>query len=335
MICFRQLKEGAVGRSSGLDVEGGDFCAYANDAVRQLTIRGNWWGTVQSVSACVRGAEVVWPRGVSAILGINFCDRPALISNHWYQFMQPDSWQRTAARDYIRNGWHGNVMVETRNTVPVFNPIKAEGFNLRTFVTQRSDAGKFITFYGVDVNGQRIITTRADGTVQEGCQVMMAIPYVDTPIYFRHVTRVVKDETDGEVIVYQHNVASDFLLDLARYQPTERTPSYISTHVGGHGIHHGACDQQVTALVNMEFVPFKFDDDLVQIDCEDAIRDMLLSIRKKEQGDLSAAIAYETSAFRELNFQMKHRYPDEQFIVNFRPFGDDNLSNPSVRIGMI
>lgn len=334
MLTFGDLQNGAVGRSSGMDVSGYDFLKYSNDAVRQLINRGNWWSSVMPMIGCVRSGVITWPRGVATILGLNLCDRQTVLSNRWFQFMQPDSRHRHWAHDFTRAGWHGQLRVESTSTSPVFNPIMAEGFTVRTFITDPADVGKTITFYGTDVNGQPIFSTRADGTIQEGVQVVLASPSVDTPVAIRHISRVVKDVTSRDILCYQFNVAQGFLLDLARYQPTETSPAYITTAVRGHHCDQG-CNRQVEALVKMNFVPFQFADDLVQIDNEDAIRDMLLAIRKKEQGDIAGSVAYETSAIRELNFQMKNRFPDEQFIVNFRPFGRDDLNNCNVRIGQI
>lgn len=325
-----------------MDVDSCDFLVICRDAVRQLMNRGGWFATVNPLDACVRDGVVTWPRGVSAILGININEHPVMISNMWYQFMQPNMHGNGWARDYRRTGWFGNASVETTGRACVFNPIKAEGFTIRTFITQASDAGKKITYYGIDVNGNPIITKRLDGTIQSGVQVVLANPTMDTPVAIRHVTRVVKDETDGDVLAYQYNLASGFLLDLARYQATETNPQYITTALRGacnlrqqpNGNNDG-CVRCVSSLVKSEFVPFKFDDDLVQIDSEDAIRDMVLSIRKKDQGDLQASLGYETSALRELNYQMKQRYPDDQFQVNFRPFGADDLNGNNIRIGQI
>lgn len=334
MITFGDLQNGAVGRSSGMDVSGYDFLKYSNDAVRQLINRGNWWSSVMPMVGCVRSGVITWPRGVATILGLNFCDRQAVLSNRWYQFMQPDSRHRQWAHDFNRAGWHGQLRVESASTSPVFNPIAAEGFNIRTYVTDKADAGKTITYYGTDVNGQPVFSTRADNTIQEGEQVTLAVPFADTVNNFRHISRVVKDVTNRDVVAYQNSVAQGMMLDLARYQPTETSPQYVTTQVRGHGCNEG-CNRQVEALVKVNFIPFQFPDDLVQIDNEDAIRDMLLAIRKKEQGDIAGSVAYETSAIRELNFQMKNRFPDEQFIVNFRPFGRDDLNNCNVRIGQI
>ncbi len=337
MITFRQLKTGAVGRASGLNVEGCDFLRYCNDAVRQLMNRGNWWATVQIMTGCVRDNCIVWPRGVAAILALNTCRDHTIVHNKWFSFRPLDSSWHSEMENYNRNGWAGDLITESLNTTPVFNPIKSEGFTIRFFISQPSDAGKTVTVYGTDANGQNIRTQRADGTIQDGVQVALANPSVDTPFAIRHVSRMVKSETDGEVRAYQYNVAQGFMLDLALYQPSELNPEYVTSRIiGCRRGNFSGCTERVSAMVKLGFIPFKFNDDLVQIDNEDAIRDMLLSIRKKEQGDVAASRAFEISSFRELNYQMKNLFPYEQFVVNFVPFGrHDALSNSQTRIGMI
>ena len=337
MITFRQLQTGPVGRASGLDVNSDDFMQYCNDAVEQLMTRGNWWATVMEMTGCVRDNCIVWPRGVATILALNECRRNTIVVNHWYQFRPCDFSHKHDFDHYARNGWAGTLHTMAGNTSPVFNPVKSDGFTIRFFISLPSDAGKTVTVYGVDNNGQNIRTQRSDGTVQDGVQVILANPSADTPMAIRHVSRIVKDETDAAINAYQFNVAQGFLLDLAQWQATEVNPEYITSQITGHrGRQGGCCIQQVSALVKLRFVPFKYADDLVQIDNQSAIRDMLLAIRKKEQGDIAGSVAYELRAIRELNYQMKNLFPDEQFICNFLPFGrNDSLNNSNIRIGML
>lgn len=332
MITFRQLQNGPCGRIAGLDVTSQDFLNYCRDSVRQLMQRGNWYGTVWSMDGCVKNGCITWPREVDTVLALNHCDHPTIMQNHWYRFMQPDSQCRRRLQGWYNNGWRGNRVMDMGNQACCFNPIQAPGFTLRVFITQPTDVGKTITFYGVDANGQEVMSMRPDTTFQAGIQLTLATPSVDTPVQFRHVTRVVKQETDGPLNVYQFNQQLGFLLDFAHYGATETNPEYQVSRVSGR---MNGCGDQISALIKMKYVPFKYQDDLVQIDNQDAIRDMIYSLRKKEAGDAAAAFAYETSALRELNHQMRNLYPDENFIVNFRPFGNDDLNNCNVRIGQI
>jgi hypothetical protein len=230
--------------------------------------------------------------------------------------------------DYQQRGYRGDLVTETNGTSPVFNQILTTGFTIRTFISQPSDVGKTITFYGIDGNGQIVRTLRSDGTWQDGVQVTLANPSVDTPMQFQRVTRVVKDPTDGYINCYQFNVAQGFLLDLAQYQPSETNPEYIVTKLVGHrrgsigNWGNGSGKRAVSALVKLNFIPFFFDNDPVQIDNEDAIRDMMISIDRKEQGNIVDCQAMELSAVRELNRQSETKMPESQVVAQNKTFGE-------------
>lgn len=322
MITYRQLKSGPVGRISGLDVTSQEFLNYCRSAVRQLMKRGDFWSNVAPVDCCVNSRTLVWPRGVGTVLAVNVCGHSTEMQNRWYRFRQMDEEHYRWGLDYQHRGWRGNLVTETEGTSPVFNQILSPGFVIRTFISNPNDVGKTITFYGIDGNGQIITTQRSDGTFQDGVQVVLQNPYVDTPMQIQRVTRVVKQETNGYLNCYQYNVDQGFLLDLAQYQPSEINPEYIVTRLVG-GRHGQNCNNltRVTALVALNFVPFKYDDDLVQIDDEDAIRDMVMSIRKKENGDLTGAAGFESSAVHELNLESAKKMPDDQMVVQNLTFG--------------
>jgi hypothetical protein len=320
MIIFSQLQTGPCARISGLDVTSPDFLEYCNNAVEQLMTRGGWWSAVRAVDCCVNGRMLTWPRGVGTILALNQGRHPTVIQNKWYQFRPIDEWHHRCGLDIQRNGHHHhNRITEVSGTSPVFNPIQGQGFTIRTYISQPCDVGKTITYFGLDGNGQVIRTKRSDGTIQDGVQIVLQNPYADTPFQIQVVNRVVKDMTDGYLNCYQYFVATGMMLDLAQYQPSETTPEYITTRsIGGRM----CCDgEHVSALVKLRFVPFYTGNDLVQIDNQNAIRDMIFSIRKKEAGDIGAAAEYESSAIHELNRELEDKSPDEQIVFENRTFG--------------
>ena len=82
-------------------------------------------------------------------------------------------------------------------TSPVFNPIGCnQNVYLQFFLSSPTDLGKGITVYGIDSNGQVVMSQRQDGTIQEGVRLILAKPFVQTPVKFRPVTRINKDETN-------------------------------------------------------------------------------------------------------------------------------------------
>lgn len=330
-LIFGQLKSGVCARIANACPDSDEFRQKANAAVRQLMNRGDWWSNVAAVECCIcANGLLVWPRGVSTILALNLCNDSTQVQNRWYRFRPMDRERYQWGLDHQQRGYTGDIVTETNGTSAVFNQILTTGFTIRVFIRQPSDVGKKITFYGIDGNGQIVRTQRSDGTWQDGVELTLANPSVDTPMQFQRVTRVVKDPTNDVLDCYQFNVAQGFLLDLAHYQPSETNPEYIVTKITGHRRGNGlffnnSRQQAVSALVKLNFIPFVYDNDVVQIDSEDAIRDMMISIDRKEQGDIGDSQAMELSAIRELNRQSETKMPEQQIVFENQTFGTTSI----------
>ena len=322
---------------TGLCVDSPDFASYANGALDQLIRRGNWFGTIKTIRTCVRGHCVVWPRQVGTILALNVNGQPSDLFNRWYGFM-PDGYCGKLFQRWNAAGRQRGLTTESDGNVCVFNPIPCNtDVYLQFFISNPTDAGKTITVLGIDSNGQPVRTQRSDGTVQDGVVLTLAKPFVQSPMMFRKVTRVIKGETNYTVRGYQYNPATQTLDDLCSYEPSETNPEYVHSRIScGVQFRGSGCLAQVEALVKLKFTPVKYDDDLLVIDNDDALANMMMSKRFKEMGDVANTMAYEAQAFRELNYQMKDVFPDEQFVCNFLPFGRyDALNGSNIRIGMI
>lgn len=324
-LTFKQLKQGVCSRIASACPNSDEFLVKSNAAVRQLAQRGNWFGTISALNGCVYDNCITWPREVDTVLALNVCGYPSQMSNMWYRYVPIDESHRRDFIQYSRNGYAGNLMTSGNGNTPVFNNVPC-GTNrwIQVFISNSLDSGKKITFYGIDSNGQIVNTQRADGTWQDGIELTLGNPFVQSSIQFRRVDRVVKDITSGMVRVYQFD--GTVLYDMAQYQPTETTPDYVTSKI--QGCRTGSCDglTKISALVKLKHIDFFNDNDFVVVDCEDAIRDMMISIDRKEQGSIPDAQAMELSAFRELNYQSRNRWPIEQFSVDFRPFGSALLA---------
>lgn len=320
MLTYGQLKTGVCKRIASACASSTAFNDLSNAAVRQLMTRGDWWSTVQPVRFCVQCSTIVWPRFVAAVLAMNSCGRPIDVANKWFSFEPFDSWHRQFARCCnLGQGWSSGITGITDGTTAVINNVVAGDLDyVRFYVSRPEDYGKTVTVFGLDNNGQVVITTHPDGTVQEGVVLTLAQPFVQSAFVFSKIFRIVKDVTVGVVRGYLVQNNTGLMNIMGEYQPTETTPEYIRSRLQGGNC---ACFTQISALVKLQFIPFINDNDVVGIDNEDAIRDMIMSIREKEAGHIQASVALELSAIRELNKELQTRYPDEQFVSNFRPFG--------------
>lgn len=320
-----------INRIAGYCPGSDDWLGLFNDAVRMLVNRGDFYGTVKKLRACIYGGCITWPREVETPLAINNCNGSVPLHNHWYQYEQIE---RRDLMDYWAAGCCGGVNGLQGDTSPVFNPIScasgSAGVYLRFYPSQPTDVGKIITVFGIDSNGNVLRSQYPDGTFQDGIQVPLTIPFASLTVSgpsinvgtIRHITRVIKEVTDGPVYAYQYDAFNDVNLDLAVYEASETNPDYQTTRLGG--CYAGACcgrPKMISALVKLKFIPARFDNDLVIIDNEDAIAMMMQAIKFDDAYDADQKRKMEAEAVRELNLQLRAKLPLDQIPVTLSPFG--------------
>lgn len=215
--------------------------------------------------------------------------------------------------------------IEQSGTVPVYRQIECDAKYLRVFIDRQADIGKKATFFGIDYNGQPIRTQRTNGTFLDGMELTFAMPYVTSPFPVKGVNRAVKAITEGPVRVYQWDSAHDVLLDMAVYDPEETSPSYRFTSL------HDArsrcsCPTAIEVLVKLQFIPVKHDLDRVLIENLDALQLMISSLKLIESGDTEGARAMEIEAVREMNLELRDRFPSDQTAISASVFGHAPLS---------
>ena len=232
----------------------------------------------------------------------------------------------------------GNVAVQHEaGTTPVQAQLKCnEPRYIRAFPAYKQDAGKTITIFGVDSNGQEIFTKRDDGTYLPGVILTLAVPYVGTSFQIRQVTRVLKDATMGPVRLYAYDAVNDVMDDMAYYAPSERSPAFAFSTVRGMRSNLGnTCNglTQVEALVKLRFIAVETDEDEILISNWVALKQMMLAIRAEDAGDDANAEILQAKAVRELNRQLRVYVPEDQIPVSIEVFG--TATPRSVGVGCI
>lgn len=210
------------------------------------------------------------------------------------------------------NGTFASQPLVNDGTSPVFNPIACgRPVYIRVYPGVREDIGKTTTIFGVDGNGLKIQTKDVNGVWQDGVTLTIAIPYSQTPITIREVTRITKDVTQGVTRYYQYEPLSQSVYDLVWYDQTETAPMYRTSR-----IRFTPCPTSIQALVKLEFIPVVSDSDLVLISNLDSLADMISSIREKNAGHIQEAQALEMSAVRELNLELRNCFPNDQIVTH-------------------
>lgn len=334
LLTFAQAKASRdLANVSGVCGSGDQFMAYLNQATEALMTRGNWFACVQKIRVCVRDNCVVWPRIVGTILATNICGRRVPQKDFWYEFLQfgRDDWPFLPA-DFRGVQCGGNAQFVNEGTSSVFANVPCnQNFYVRAYPSIQADVGKKITIFGIDGDGQTIRTMQ-NGTLQDGVVLTLSSPFAVSPFTVRRIDYVIKEKTQGVVRLYFFDGTQ--LWDCATYEPTETTPSYNFSRLVG--FRRGCtCNNlmSIEALVKMDFVPVERDTDLVQIRSTRAIKHMIQCIRHEDSSKYELAAIAETNAFRELNYQLRDKFPIEQFVSSFNPFG--TASYQRVSGGMI
>lgn len=318
LLTLGQVKLGPVGRSCGIATTSGDFVNYVNDATRQLIIRGNWWASVQPMLLTMVWSPhpvLICPREVESILAVNE-HYHAEVKNFWYKFVPWNDEFRHWFDDFIGGdsvNWrhHHKRVAYNIGTTPVYNQINpSQPMYVRATSNNVNDVGINVSFFGVDGSGNP-----AQATLVLAIPPGQTYPMNVSNVQFGQIQRIVKDLSNGYITCQQDDNNGN-LLPLSIYQPSEQTPEYTVMRLDGFGhLHHAL--PFISVIAKLAFIPALADTDNVLIENQDALRDMVLAIRKKEAGDIQGAAAFEASAIHELNRDMETRFPDEQFVVEY------------------
>jgi hypothetical protein len=230
---------------------------------------------------------------------------------------------------------HLDTVIEDAETGCTYNDITGTtGKNLIYHIVNPADVGKTITFYGKQFGGQPLQQV-VNGTTIMG-QPLAAIGGGDamTPNLITQLFEVVRQPTQGMAYLYEFDPSTGLRHDLAVYFPNETNPRYRRSRVLNHGPHHakpdpatGVCWTGIEALVKLQFVELVTDQDFLLIDDFDALKLAIQAVKLEESNDSQAAEVKWVEAIRELNMELRDKFPDQQTSSRVQITGH-RLRNP-------
>lgn len=316
LATFLEAKQsGAINDIAGSCPNGEKFRNLLNEATSRLMRRGDWDGTIVPIYVCVNANCIVFPRYVAEVRKLKLCNRTIPIQNSFYDFnVFGNNW-----RQCWSSWWQGDARMIGSTRSPVYQDVQGEGRLIRAYPRLNSDAGKTLTIFGIDNNGQTLRHLDEIQNWQDGKIITLEKPFGSTDVYVRSIDRVLKDRTQGVVDVYAYNAATDKLEDIAHYDPSETNPAYAK-----YQLHAGCCSisRSIVALVKLTYVPVQDDTDLVLVENLDSLADMMQSLKLKKAGDIQGSTNYEASAVRELNLDLWSKDGEDAVTVHNSPLAD-------------
>ena len=314
-----------------------DAIDIINEAASRLMRRGDWFETYIPIFVCVFNGCLVMPRYVQQVRRINFCNREIPVHNGWYEFLAYN--QNYCGWHKWLSGWLGHeTQLRQESTSAVFQDVQGDGRLIRAYPRCNADIGKTMRIFGLDNNGQPLITVDASGNITQGQLLTIASPFGSTNTFVRSISYIVRDPTTMIVDVYAYNATTNLLEDIGHYEPTETTPTYARYKLNINwpvasanattfipnccGVSRG-----VVMMVKLRWIAAVNPYDLVLIPCVDALKPMIQAIQLEEKGDDAGSVQKEKRAIEILNRELENNSPDDQFALANNSLGPGVLSN--------
>lgn len=324
-----------------------DIAEFVNSAQRRLIYAKEagdegWWGSWAEVAFNVSRTSPYWtaPRDVARLQSVNICQKPYPINNQFFEYLEFGNGRLpklTAKCSPVI------TQVMSRNTVPTFVDLSNTPQFLRVYFTDPADiqAGKRVLLQGTDNNDIPIATQDGFNQVQ-GVFVVADTPFA-SPIYrFNTLTGIQKDQTTGQVKVFQADPTTGAEILLATLQPDETTSAYRRYYFDN--LPATCCQSAVTNLttpqtltltgiVKLELLPVYVDTDYCLIQNLEAIIEESQSVRYSEIDTPAAkqmAQERHVQAIRLLNGELAHYLGIDDPAVEFAPFGAAHLDRQKI-----
>lgn len=282
------------------------FLQYLNDAQERLVKSVDFfWGSHQRVQFCVTSGCLVLPRQIANVESVAICDRPIVIRNRFFEWLETGVGLRNenhSSGDGRCGGGCGDNQLLDRGNVATFSDIIPSGKKVKVYADIAEDSDAEILLQGTDDNGQWIITetTPGSGIWQDGEKVSInaATPQLSTK-YYSSLVSAQKPVTNGNVRLYEYNVALATQRSIAIYEPDETNPTYRKMFVSAlEGTACCSCTGddsetvQVTVMAKLEFIPARRDSDWLLIGNLGALKLACMSLMKEENNLIGEADAY-------------------------------------------
>lgn len=342
--CRNSRLPSVIGKCAG-DITG--IASYVNSAQRRLLYAKEagdegWWGTWAEIAFNVSRTAPYWtaPREIARLEGVNICERPYPIQNQFYEYLEFGNGRLPKTFHHCHDQ---ATEVFTRNSVPTFIDLSNPPQIIRVFWTDPGDIaeGRRVLLQGTDQNDIPIQTQ--DGLSQpKGVFVVAQSPFGSPLQQFNTLTGIQKDQTLGQVRIFQVDPTTGNQVLLLTMQPDETTASYRRYFF--HNLPATCCRTPTTpvivpqtltliGLVKLDFIPVQIDSDYCLIQNLEAIIEECSSVRYSEIDTEAAkkmAAERHIQAIRMLMGELAHFLGIDEPAVEFAPFGAAHLNKIKV-----
>lgn len=267
--------------------------------------------TASMLFPVVNGFITTYPY-ISRITDLAVCQQAVAINNPFGEFL---SWGNGLQPPNACQGSGGcggatSIQAYDRGYVPSARDIDPVNQTIRIYPTDARDVGRRILVQGLDQNG--VIFRCQDGfSWVLGQYISIAYPFTNIGFAVSKITGVQKDQTYGDLLMFQVDMTTGVEVLLSRYQPGETAPAYRRYWV--NNMPANCCSSvpgtPVQGIAKMDYYPVQLDSDWLLIDSIPALIAECQSIRYGDMETPEArtqAAEKHREAIRLLNNNLDH-----------------------------
>ena len=282
------------------------FNSYLNLSQERLINSGKWNGTILPVRFYSPSGMITLPRRFSSALaakwnkesGSNYpSSGPIKIRNGWFTYLTPISDLWTASY-WPRYGYNETFFDDLGDGYATFANPTFTSFTLKVEIEDASDALNEVVIKGKDPNNNDVTLT-----------VTLVNPDIVVSEVFSRIDFFQKPITNGAINLYAVSGANEE--KIGAYEATETTASYHR-----YAVPNEPSIDYLDVLCKVRFVPCVYDTDEVIVTNLGALKNMLMSLKWEDEGDMDRSEMYFMKALQLLNGESREVRGGSQWKLN-------------------
>ena len=282
------------------------FNSYLNLSQERLINSGKWNGTILPVRFYSPSGIITLPRRFSSALAAKWnkdtgasypASGPIKIRNGWFTYLTPISDLWTASY-WPRYGYNETFFDDLGDGYATFTNPTFASFTLRVEIEDASDALNEVVIKGKDQNNNDITLT-----------LTLVNPDITISETFSRIDFFQKPITNGGINLYAVSGANEE--KIGAYEATETTASYHR-----YAVPNEPSIDYLDVLCKVRFVPCVYDTDEVIVTNLGALKNMLMSLKWEDEGDMDRSEMYFMKALQLLNGETREVRGGSQWKLN-------------------
>lgn len=282
------------------------FNSYLNLSQERLINSGKWNGTILPVRFYSPSGIITLPRRFNSALAAkwhkdngsnSYSTGPIKIRNGWFTYLNPISDLWTVSY-WPRYGYNETFFDDLGDGYATFANPTFKSFDLRIEIENPNDALNQVVIKGKTHSNEDIKLT-----------IALVNPSISIPANLKSIDFFQKPITAGTINLYAVSGVNEE--KIGSYEPTETTASYHR-----YAVPNEPSIDHIDVLCKVRFVPCIDDTDEVIVSNLGALKNMLMSLKWEDEGDMDRSEMYFMKALQLLNNEIREVRGGSQWKLN-------------------